>query len=52
MNANLKLRRERFDDADVAGSKLEQPQELRNRKMQPELELELRRSHMVKLQVH
>ena len=33
VNASLKLRRERFDDVDVVGSKLEQLLRLRNRKL-------------------
>ena len=47
VNACSKLRRERFDDADVVGSKLGQLLRLRNSKMKRVLGLEQRHSHMV-----
>ena len=50
MNASLKLRRERFDDADVVGSKLGQLVRLRSRKLKRVRGLEQRRSHMMKQQ--
>ena len=53
VNASLKLRRERFDDADVVGSKLGQLVRLvrlRSRKLKRVRGLEQRRSHMTKQQ--